>query len=129
MLFWIHFWRCYWCLTVKRGAQFDPTPRVWFSKNAFSKESETLGFFVIFNIIISHVFRKNFIEIPQVVQKIWRFSSPILTIFIDFFSSFWLFHVAKKLMKSTYNRWCQNFFTFKPTLNSLFNNDIKLYWY
>ena len=35
--------------------------------------------FVNFNIIISHIFPETFIEIPQVVQKISRFSTSILT--------------------------------------------------
>ena len=33
---------------------------------------------------ISHIFSNNFIEIPQLVQKIWRFFSSILAIFINF---------------------------------------------
>ena len=37
-----------------------------------------------FMIIVSHVFSENLIEVPQVVQKIGRFSLPILTIFINF---------------------------------------------
>ena len=37
-----------------------------------------------FTIIVSHVFPENLIEVPQVVQKIGRFSLPILTIFINF---------------------------------------------
>ena len=41
-----------------------------FSKNAFSKEKVKPWFFVNFNIIISHIFPENFIEIHQVVQKI-----------------------------------------------------------
>ena len=39
-----------------------------------------------FDIIISHAFSENFIEIPQVIQKIWRFSPSILTNL--FFSDF-----------------------------------------
>ena len=35
-------------------------------------------------IISSYIFPKNLIEVPRVVQKIWRFSSSILTIFINF---------------------------------------------
>ena len=49
-----------------------------------------LWFFVTFNIIINHIFPENFIEIPQVVQKVWRFSPSILTIFINF-RIFWHF--------------------------------------
>ena len=41
-------------------------------------------FFVTFYIIISHIFPENFIEISQVVQKIWRFFQSILSVFIDF---------------------------------------------
>ena len=62
-------------------------------------------------LLISHIFPENFIEIPQVLQNIWRFSPSILTIFTDF----WIFcnsFVAKKLMTSAYNRWCQQFYTF-----------------
>ena len=57
-------------LTLKRlGGQFDPLP-LGFSKNVSSKEWMKPWFFVTFNIIISHIFPENFIEIPQVVQKI-----------------------------------------------------------
>ena len=57
-------------LTLKRlgWGQFDPT--CGFSKNVSSKEREKPWFFVTFNIIIRHIFPQNFIEIPQVVQKI-----------------------------------------------------------
>ena len=47
-----------------------------FSKNVFSRERERERervkpwCFVTFNIIISYVFPENFIEIPQVFQKI-----------------------------------------------------------
>ena len=56
-----------------------------------------------FNIIISHAFSENLIEIPQVIQKIWRFSPSILTN-LCFFGFFEHFLVAKKLMTSAYNR-------------------------
>ena len=47
--------------------QFDPP---WgFSKNVSSKERVKCWFFVTFNII-SHIIPENFIEIPQVIQKI-----------------------------------------------------------
>ena len=75
-------------LTLKRlgessGGQFDP--RCGFSKNVFFKETEKVksSFLVTFNIIID-IFPKISIEIPQVIQKIWRFSSSTLTIFINF---------------------------------------------
>ena len=41
-------------------------------------------FFVTFSIIISHIFPEHLIEIPQVIHKIWRLSSSLLTIFIGF---------------------------------------------
>ena len=37
-----------------------------------------------FNVSINHIFLKIFIEIAQVIQKMWRFSPSILNIFIDF---------------------------------------------
>ena len=51
-------------LTLKRlgGGQF--------SKNISSKEKAKLCLFEAFNIIISHTFPENFIEINQVVQEI-----------------------------------------------------------
>ena len=41
-----------------------------FSKKVSSVQSMKPWFFVTFNIIISHIFPENFIEIPQVVKKI-----------------------------------------------------------
>ena len=76
-------------LILKRlgGGQFDPS--CVFS-NESAKEIVNSWFFVTFNfltfnIIISHIIPQNFIEIPQVFQKIWRLSSTILAIFINFF--------------------------------------------
>ena len=43
--------------------------------------------------------------------------------FLSIFSVFWY---AKKLMTSVYSKWCQHP---EPTLNRLFNNCLKLYWY
>ena len=57
-------------LTVKRLGGVNLTLPCRFSKNLSSKERVKLCFFVTFNIIISHAFPRNFIEIPQVVQKI-----------------------------------------------------------
>ena len=45
-------------------------PKMAGSKNVPSKERVKPWFFVTFNIIISHIFPENLIEIPQVVQKI-----------------------------------------------------------
>ena len=56
-------------LLGESGGQFDPPP-CGFSKNVSSKERVKPWFSVTFNIIISHTFPENFIEIPQVVQRI-----------------------------------------------------------
>ena len=105
---------CY--LTLKRLGRVNLTPHPSsFSKNVFSKERVKTWFFVTFNIIIRHKFPKNFIEIPQFVQKLRRISLSILAIFINFHHFFFIFRhflVTKKLMMSAYNIWCQHFFTF-----------------
>ena len=41
-----------------------------FSKNVSSRERVESRFFVTSNISISHIFPEDFVEIPQVVQKI-----------------------------------------------------------
>ena len=61
-------------LTLKRlreggGGQFDPLP-CGFSKIVSSKDRVQPWFFVTFNIMLKHIFPENFIEFPQVVQKI-----------------------------------------------------------
>ena len=56
-----------------------PSPLRFF-RNVFSRERLKLWFLVTFNIIIGYIFPENFIEIPQVVQKIWRISPSIFTI-------------------------------------------------
>ena len=68
---------------------FDSHP-CGFSKNVSSKETVKPCLFMTFNIIISHIFPENFIEFPQVVQKLSRIPLSILAIFIDFhqFSGF-----------------------------------------
>ena len=40
------------------------------------------------------VFPANFVEIPQVVQKVGRFPPSILTIFIDFHRFFRFFDIS-----------------------------------
>ena len=53
-----------------------------FSKNVSSKPGAVkFAFFATFDIII-HIFSKNFIAIPQVVQKMW--GQSILATFIYF---------------------------------------------
>ena len=80
-------------LILKRlGGQFDPF--CGFFKNVSAKEMVNSWLFVTFNIIINHIIPENFIEIPQVVQKIWRFSLTILAIFIDFYQFFGFFDIS-----------------------------------
>ena len=55
---------------VGEGVNLNPLPPCGFSKNVSSEERVKSWFFVTFNIIISHILSENFIEIPQVVQKI-----------------------------------------------------------
>ena len=45
-------------------------PPCGFSKKVSSEEAVKPWFFVTFNIIIRYIFPENFIEIPQVVQKL-----------------------------------------------------------
>ena len=103
-------------------------PQIRFQETEQEWERETLisGNFQYYHKIISHIFPGGFIDIPQVVQKVWRFSSSILTIFIDF-SDFLTFPCCKEAsdvsilqMKPAF------FFDFSPTLSRLFNNSIKL---
>ena len=64
----------------------------------------------------SHIFPENvIIKIPQVVQKIWRFSPSILALFI-YFSDFLTFPYYKETNGVTCNRWYQQFFTFNLLL-------------
>ena len=95
------------------GVSLTPAPVV-FLKNVSSKERVKSWFFVTFNIIQSHIFPENFVEIPQVVQKLWRISVSISYFhqFSTIFRIFGHFLVTKKLMTSAYNKWCQHFFTF-----------------
>ena len=88
----------------------------WFSQKCIFRERMRPCFFFIiyfnFNIIISHIFPENvIIKIPQVVQKIWRFSLSILALFI-YFSDFSTFPYYKETNGVTYNRWWKQFFTF-----------------
>ena len=69
-----------------------------FLKSVSSKERVKLSFFVVFNISIRRIFPENFIEIPQVVQKLCRISVPILAIFDNFhqFLGFFIFPCYKE---------------------------------
>ena len=103
-------------------------PPLVFFKTVSSRERVKPWLFVTFNIIISHIFFKNFNEIPQVVQKIWRFSPSILTIFINF-SDFLTFPCYKETNGVSIKQMMSSFFYFQPTIVRLFNNYKKLYWY
>ena len=72
-------------LTLKRLGGVNLTPSCGFLKNVSSKERVKPWLFVTFNIILKHIFPENFIEFPQVVQKIWRNSLSILAKFDQFF--------------------------------------------
>ena len=78
-------------LILKRlGGQFDPS--CGFFKDVSAKAIVNSWFFVTFNII--HIIPENFIEIPQVVQKIWRLSLIKLAGFIDFNQLFGFFDMS-----------------------------------
>ena len=77
----------------KAGGQFDPTP-LWFFKEVSAKGIVNSWFFVTFNIMISHIIPENFIEIPLVVQKIWRLSLTKLASFINFYQFFGFFDIS-----------------------------------
>ena len=74
------------------GHHFEP--RCSFLKIVSSKQRVKPWVFVTFKIIIRHIFPENFIEIPQVVQKLWRISLSILAIFINFYQFFGFFDIS-----------------------------------
>ena len=90
------------------GLTTPAPPPCSFSKNVFPRERVKPHFFVTFNIIISLSFLKILLRF---LKSFRRFFLSILNIFIDFLD-FSHFLVAKKLMTSAYNRWCQHFVTF-----------------
>ena len=59
-------------------------PLCGFFKNASSIERVEPCPFVTFNITSKHIFPENFVEFPQIVQKIWRNSLSMLGIFVNF---------------------------------------------
>ena len=72
--------------------QFDPP--YGFPKIVSAKERVKPRFFMTsFNIILKNIFPENFIEFPQVVQKIWRNSLSRLAIFINFAQLFGFFDI------------------------------------
>ena len=80
-------------LRAKLMSCWQPHPCCFF-KNVSSKERVKLWFLMAFNIMISDMFPENFIEIFQVVQKIWRLSLSILAYFINFHRFFGFFDVS-----------------------------------
>ena len=70
--------------TLKKLGVSLTDPLCSFSKIVFYIEWVKSCFLATFNSIISHIFPKNLIEIHHVVQKIWKFYSSILGIFINF---------------------------------------------
>ena len=56
---------------MPEDGQIDPPPVV-FQKMYLLKRGWNPGFFGTVNIILKHIFPENFIEFPEVVQKIWR---------------------------------------------------------
>ena len=80
------------------GVEFDSHCGVF--KTVFSRLEVNPWF--LWLLKLWHIFPENFIEIPQVIQKIWRFSLSILTNFINFLN-FWHFLFANKLMTSPCN--------------------------
>ena len=68
-------------LTLKQLGTSIWDTLVIFRKMFLLKRGLNPGFF---NIIVSYIFPKNLLKIPEVVQEIWRMSLSILPIFIDF---------------------------------------------
>ena len=95
--------------------QFDIRPLLFPKMNFLEREWGPVFFFFFnfnFNIIISHIFPENVvIKIPQVLQKIWRFSPSILALFI-YFSDFLTYPYYKETNGGIHNRWCQQCFSF-----------------
>ena len=85
--------------TLKKLGVSLTDPLCGFSKIVFSIEWVKSCFLATFNSIISHIFSENLIEIHHVVQKIWKFYSSILGIFINFL----------ELTTSAYIIWYQHF--------------------
>ena len=78
---------------VLLACQID-APSCGFFKNVSSIERVEPWFFVTFNIILKDIFPENFIEFPQVVQKICRNTLSILANFINFLQFFEFFDIT-----------------------------------
>ena len=92
--------------SVNKNIKFNPKKTVGgrgeviltplrFLENIIFIEIVKPWFFVILNIIITHIFPENVTEILQVVGKIWRFSSSIV-FFFSHFTYFWMFPFYKE---------------------------------
>ena len=92
--------------SVNKNIKFNPKKTVGgrreviltplrFLENIIFIEIVKPWFFVILNIIITHIFPENVTEILQVVGKIWRFSSSIV-FFFSHFTYFWIFPFYKE---------------------------------
>ena len=119
-------------LTLKRlgsgggGGQFEVL--CCFPKKLYFRVRVKPCFFVTFNIIVSHIFPENFVDVSHIAQRIRRFSPSILTIFIDF-SDFLNFSSRKETSDFSIQQMISSIFYFQAIINSLFNNFINLYWY
>ena len=85
-------------------------------------------FLVTFNIIICYNFPENFIEIHQVSQKLWIFTSSILTILANFLDIF-TFTCYKKSNDVSIYKIISAVFWLGIILDRLLKNCIKLYKY
>lgn len=72
-----------------RGSQFKP-PFMVFPKLYFVERGWSAEFLLTFKAFISYIVPESVIRIHQVIQKIWRFSSSFLTIFVNFLDFFTL---------------------------------------
>ena len=69
---------------LRKGGGSTWTPLWFFQRCFFQRDRVKLWFFVTLNFIIRDIFPENLIKISQNVQRICRFSSSILTGFINF---------------------------------------------
>ena len=75
-------------------------------------------FFVAFNIIISHIFPENFIEISHVAQMIWRISLSLLAIFnFHQFSDFLTFSCLEETNDDSLQQMMSDFFHYIIRVN------------
>ena len=63
----------------------SPLPYVFIKIYPLERDRVKSWFFLRFNIIISHIFPENFIETPQVIQKIFSVDINYFRQFFGFF--------------------------------------------